>query len=133
MNQILVNGLRHCLETNQGQWTSRLDANSIVQFTNRIVKDIDAGFDFNNFSAKYPLQVSHFDKLYDVASYIEALKSSADLPPKPSNDLIDATVNNVVFSMLSIAERLNKVSSDLEYYRKAKPWTWRLFIPIIRN
>lgn len=133
LNRILLNGLRKCLVTNYKQWTSRFDANNIVQLTNRVVQDIDDTFDFDDLSIKYPLQVSHFDKLYDVSSNIEALKSSMRLPPKPSNDLVDSTINQVIFTMLSIAQVLNRISSDLEYYRNAKPWTWRLFTPIIRN
>ncbi len=133
LNRILLNGLRECLKTNTRQWTLRFGVNNILQLTNRVVQDIDATFEFDDLSIKYPLQVSHFDKLYDISSDIEALKGSMNLPSKPSNDLINATVDNVIYMMLSVVEELNRVYSELEYYRKAKAWTWRLFIPTFRN
>jgi hypothetical protein len=126
-------GLHKWLLANTRQWTSRLDANSIVQFSNRIANDIDSSFDFDDLSIKYPLQVSQFDKLYAVSSHVEALNGSMNLPPSPSNDLINATVDNVIYMMLLVVEELNRVYSELEYYRKAKAWTWRLFIPTSRN
>jgi len=131
--QSSLDGLHKWLIANTRQWTSRLDANSIVQFTNRIVKDIDFRFDSDDLSIKYPLQVSQFDKLYTVSSYVEALNGSMNLPPAPSNDLINATVDNVIYTMLSVVGELNRVYSELEYYRKAKAWTWRLFIPTFRS
>ena len=131
--QSSLDGLHKWLLANTRQWTSRLDTNSIVQFTNRVVKDIDSSFDFDDLSIKYPLQVSQFDNLYTVSSYVEALNGEMNLPPSPSNDLINATVDNVIYMMLSIVEELNRVYSELEYYRKAKAWTWRLFIPTFRN
>lgn len=133
LNRILLNGLRECLETNRRQWTSKFGASNIVPLTNQLVKNIDNTFEFDDLSIKYPLQVSHFDKLYDVSSYIEGLNGLMDLPPSPSNDLINATVDNVIYTMLSVFEELNRVYSELEYYRKAKAWTWRLFIPTFRN
>lgn len=131
--QSSLDGLHKWLLANTRQWMSRLDANSIIQFSNRIANDIDSSFDFDDLSIKYPLQVSQFDKLYTVSSYVEALNGSMNLPPSPSNDLINATVDNVICSMLSVVEELNRVYSELEYYRKAKAWTWRLFIPTFRN
>ncbi|MBA7667627.1 hypothetical protein ES703_75723 [subsurface metagenome] len=131
--QSSLDGLRKWLLANTGQWTSRLDTNSDVVFINRTTKAIYSGFNFDDLSIKYPLQVSQFDKLYHISSSVECLNGSMDLPPSPSNDLINSKVDGVVYMMLLVVEELNRVYSELEYYRKAKPWTWRLFIPTFRN
>ncbi len=131
--QSSLDGLNKWLLTNTRQWTSRLDVLSIVEFTRRIVESIDSSFDFDDLSIKYPLQVSQFGKLYTASSDIEVLNDLMGLPPSPSDDLINATVDNVIVTMLSVFEELNRVYSELEYYRKAKALTWRLFIPTFRN
>lgn len=131
--QSSLDGLNKWLLANTLQWTSRLDALSIVEFTRRIVESIDSSFDFDDLSIKYPLQVSQFGKLYTASSDIEVLNGLMSLPPSPSDDLINGTVYNVIVTMLSVFEELNRVYSELEYYRKAKAWAWRLFIPTFRN
>ena len=131
--QSSIDSLHRWLLSNRRQWTSRLDANNIVPFTSGIIKDIDFSFDFDDLSIKYPLQVSQFDKLYTVSSYIEVLNDSINLPPSPSNDLINATVDNVIYTFLTIFKELNSVYLELEYYRQAKAWTWQLFIPTFRS
>jgi len=131
--QSSLDGLNKWLLTNTRQWTAKLDVLSIVEFTRRIVESIDSSFDFDDLSIKYPLQVSQFGKLYTASPDIEVLNGLMGSPPSPSDDLINATVDNVIVTMLSVFEELNRVYSELEYYRKAKAWTWRLFIPTFRN
>lgn len=134
LNQILLDGLCECLKTNTRQWTSKFGANEISQFTTCLARNIDNAFEFDDLSIKYPLQVYHFDKLYDVSSSVEGLKSRMNnLPSKPSNALIDSIIDGAILTMLSIAQGLNGISSELKYYRHAKPLTWRLFVPVIRN
>lgn len=128
-----LDGLHKWLLANTCQWTARLDMNSIVQHSNRYITEIDNVFHFDDLSIKYPFQVSQFDRLYTISSYIESLKGSMNLPTSPSNDLVNATIDNAIYMMLSVVEELNRVYSELEYYRKAKVWTWRLFIPTSRN
>lgn len=120
-------------KTNESQWTSRVDVGKLVQSTKSIVKAIDASSDVGNVFAKYPLQVSYFDKLYPALRDLEILRVALDVMDPNDVDSINGSINLIIYTMLCLVEHLSKVDSDLEYYRKAKSWTWRLFIPSFRN
>ena len=128
-----LDGLNKWFLANTRSWVPRLNKSSIVQSTNNHINAIEDSIDFDDLSIKYPLQVSQFDRLYTVSSRVEALNGSMNLPASPSDDLINATIDNVIYIMLSVVEELNRVCSDLEYYRGARAWDWRLFIPRSRN
>lgn len=104
-----------------------------------IVKDLtetilDDTTGFKCFFNKYPLQASYFDVLYQVSSAIDLIIFWHNEIPKQVNDVQRRIcVSNVTIYLLVALAGLLEASLEIKYYSKAKAWTWRLFLPIIRN
>lgn len=130
--QATLRRFRQWLETEAKSELSCRDDDYIIH---RIDELFNRHIDIRNFIAKYPTQVSYFDKLYEVMSMVDELKEEVENLHKLKNDaepIYDQVVTiNVI--MLDIIEGLAKVCQDIRRYRRAKPWTWRLFVPGIRN
>ena len=85
---------------------------------------------FESFIKKYPLQIARFDDFYRVQSALNWMKKWHDLLDESLNaETTHAAVYHSTDCLLEIINALVKVSEAIEYYRNAKSWTWRLFIP----
>lgn len=85
-----------------------------------------------SFISKYPLQIAYFDEFYRVQTAINIMKYW-----RKQVDVDVKTMSNVIYNsahyLLEVIENLVKAAEDVEYYRNAQSWTWRLLIPTSRN
>lgn len=87
-----------------------------------------------NFLSRYLLQSTYFDGLCEASSTVEFLKVCEGQIPESVNDTqIRICVSNVTAYLLQMLAALLKAGAELDYYSNAKPWTWRLFLPIRRE
>lgn len=95
---------------------------------------IDETPGFKNFLNIYLLQSTYFDGLCGASSAVELLKFWQNQIPQSVNDTqIRICVSNVTAYLLQMLDALLKAGAEIDYYSNAKPWTWRLFMPIRRE
>ena len=132
----LLGELHEWLVRNAQRELSKQDSNKLMESTNYVIKEgIDGDTGFRTFMTKYSVQVSHFDKLYIASSVIEMLKSEINEPTggSESEEEKRGWVSIYTAFMLEFIAYLSLAYDDIQYYFKAKPFTWRLLLPIAQN
>lgn len=116
------------------------DAESLVERSNQLVDDVLEGhWGFEHFISTYPTQSYYFDKLYKIRALVNTMNQLRDLLSLEM-DVETSERSKAYFyvysqstSILEIAEELCNVYKEVEYYSKSKAWTWRIFVPLVRN
>ena len=134
-NLFVVNRVRKELDRDEKRKLYKYDAQKVVLKTNELVAEIiHEATGFIPFFGKYHLQASHFDGLYKADSAVDSMIYFADEMPKRSDiEHIRSCVYNIAVYLLDTVSEILKVGSEIAYYSNAKAWTWRLFVPVIRN
>jgi hypothetical protein len=134
-NLVVVNRVRKELDRDEKRKLYKYDAKKAVLRTEELVADIiHEATGFIPFFEKYRLQASHFDGLYKADSAVDLIMFWQDeMRRRNDTEYIHICVYDITVYLLDTLNGILKVGSEIEYYRNAKPWTWRLFVPIIRT
>jgi len=134
-NQIIVNRIRKEFDRDEKRKTYRYDAQKMIIEAEELEKEIlHDSTGFKNFFDKYRLQASHFDRLYKASSTIELILFwRNELRKRNDIGYVRSCVYNISVYLLDTINEILKVGSEIVYYCNAKPWTWRLILPIIRT
>jgi len=131
----LLNNLREWLRTSAIKALSKRKDDELIGRMVHLLDDVlDRDSGIKNFLVKYPTQVSHFYRIYEISSMVDLLRHDVDNLGSVDNPrpLRQSVIDSYLF-ILDIIEELANVFVDIEYYRKARPWTWRIFVTKVRN
>lgn len=134
-NQVIVNRIRKEYEREYDRRLLRYDTQKLITQVEDLAKAIiDEPTGFKSFFNKYPLHASYFEALYQVSSAVDLLTFWRDEIPKQINEQQRRIcISSVTAYLLDILEALLRASLEIKYYCNVKSWTWRTFIPLIRN
>ena len=98
---------------------------SVIQTLSTLVSESIDGF--KKFFEKYPAQIVYFDKLYFTITMIDTLQ------PIPESRLLHEDIyilsNSITATVpiiLGLLKHLKDISLELESFRTAKSWSWRI-------
>lgn len=128
--KIALASAKEWLQIDGERLLAKRDVHLLKNDQNELVKTcVDSEAGIKSFITKYPTQASYFDKLYNIASMADALNLEIDEDQIP---IVKQYINDCQI-VLDIVLGLEEVFSEIQHYRKAKSWTWRLFVPLVRN
>lgn len=130
----LLTGIRQWLSTNGKEALSKHNKDELIHRIDTLMQDtVCSEFGIKGFIAKYPIQTSYFDNLYEAAFLVDSLSNSLNgMGIDNIKPIVEVTIDSYS-TLLDIIEELSKGIVVIEYYRKVKSWTWQLFIPAIRS